>query len=98
MIAQLGRAIFERALRVTIAIASVRTGELTININDNACFARAWARLIGGKNPRAGRGHDERLRLIKEAERDAQTLVLRGKQRALSIQGINENAANGSCG
>ena len=97
LITEFARSIFKRRLRIAKPIAAVRAGELAIDENGNAGFARAGAGFVGREDARRGGSNDEGFGLREKAKREANGLVLRSEERSFAVQRIHENAAQ-SCG
>ena len=97
LIAELGGSVFERRLCVAITVAAVRAGELVVNADGDASFARSGAGIVGGKNARSGSGDDEGFGFGEEAEWNADGFALGGEEGGFAVERINEDSAE-SCG
>ena len=98
MIAELGGGVCKGGLRVAKTIAAVGAGELAVDVDGNAGFAGARARIVSGENAGGCGGNDQSFLFREEAKRDAERFVLGGEERRSAVKRINEDAAEGGCG
>jgi hypothetical protein len=84
-------------LRKAETVAAIGAGELAVNVDGDARFARAWAGVIGGEDAGGSGGDDQGFGLGEKAKRDADWFLVGGEQSGFAIEGINEDAAEG-CG
>jgi len=92
LVAKFARGIFKRRFCVPKTIGAIRAGELAIDKNSYASFARAGAGLIGREYARCRSGDNQGLRFRKKTKRDANRLMLRPKKGGFAIKRINEDA------
>ncbi len=97
LITEFTRGIFEGRLRVAVAIAAVGTGELAVDVDGDACFARAGAGFVGGEDARSSSGDNQSLGLGEKAKRNADWFLLGGEERGFAIERIDEDATEGCC-
>ncbi len=98
LIAEFARSIFvERALRVAVAVASLRTGKLAVDVDHHAGFLRARTGIVARENARRGGRDDQRFLLGEKAQRNLQGLggfFLRKQARNPAVQRIHQHAAD----
>ena len=98
LVAEFVRSFFEGRLRVAITIAAVGAGELAVDVDRDAGFARARAGIVRREDARHRSGDDEGFGFGKKTKWNSHRLLLRGEQRRLAIERVDNDSAEGGGG
>ena len=84
---------------VEVAVTAERTGELAIDVEDDAGFGGAGTGIVARKDAGDGGGDNEGFTLIEEMQRDANSPAIPGVDaHGFAIEREDEGAADGGGG
>jgi hypothetical protein len=79
---------------VSVAIAAIGSGELTIDVDDQTGFARSRTGVVTGKDAGRGTGDDHCLVPSKETKWDSYGAILSRKAERGAVERVDQNPAD----